>query len=143
MAIRKNFVLSQMGFWDSKERLGVVSIEKVVAREESREEYCIWATMEETRWRQKLRELWLKEGYRNTGFFHKMVNAHRRRSTLAKVKMNAVCLIEEAKIEVGIVQAFQTLLLEPEEWHPSIRDTSFDALNSLDAMKLEEPFLKE
>ena len=72
--------------------------------------------MEETSWRQKSREVWLKEGDRNTNFFHKMANTHRRRNFLSKVKINGAWLIEEADIKAGIVQAFQALLSESEDW---------------------------
>ena len=34
--------------------------------------------LEETSWRQKSRALWLKDGDRNTRFFHRMVNIHKR-----------------------------------------------------------------
>ena len=33
---------------------------------------------EETSWRQKSRATWLSKGNRNTAFFHRVVNAHRR-----------------------------------------------------------------
>ncbi|RVW38411.1 hypothetical protein CK203_090301 [Vitis vinifera] len=36
------------------------------------------AVLEETSWRQKSRALWLKDGDRNTRFFHRMVNIHKR-----------------------------------------------------------------
>ena len=45
-------------------------------------------------WRQESREVWLKEGDRNTSFFHKMANAHKRTNTLVKVKINGVSLTE-------------------------------------------------
>ena len=57
-------------------------------------------------WRQKSREVWLKEGDRITSFFHKMASAHWRRNTLAKVKINGASLTKEANIKVGIVEAF-------------------------------------
>lgn len=41
-----------------------------------------------------------------------MANAHRRRNTLTKVKINRVTLIEETDVKVGIVQALQSLLTE-------------------------------
>ena len=92
VTVRKNLALTQVGFWDSKELLGTLTIEEETAREASRIEFRKWAFMEETSWRQKSREVWLKEGDRNTKFFHKMANAHRRRNFLAKIKINGAWL---------------------------------------------------
>ena len=36
------------------------------------------------------RELWLKEGDKNTGFFHRMANAHRRNNSLEKIQWEVV-----------------------------------------------------
>ena len=49
----------------------------------------------------------MKEGDRNTRFFHKMENAHKKR--VAKAKVNGNWLIEEDAIKVGAVGAFQNL----------------------------------
>ena len=96
-----------MGFWDSKELLGTLSIEEEIAREALRVEFQKWALKEETSWRQKSREVWLKESDKNTiFFFHKMANAHKKRNFLAKVKINGAWLTEEADIKAGIAQAF-------------------------------------
>ena len=73
----------------------------------------------------------MKEDDRNTSFFYKMANAHRRRNTMAKVKINEVSFTEEADIREGITQAFQSHLLEPPgEWHPNLRDMRFIVLHS-------------
>ena len=97
--------------------------------------------MEETSWRHKLREVWLKEGDRNTSFLHKMANAHRR-NTLAKVKINGVSLTEEANIKVGIFQAFQ-ILDKSKGLEPQYKGHELRSLSIQDATKLEEPFVKE
>ena len=57
-------------------------------KREAKEAFKKWVLMEETHWRQVSRELWLKEGDKNTGFFHRMANAHRRNNSLEKIKIN-------------------------------------------------------
>ena len=57
-----------------------MSMEEEEIRKEARELYKKWALLEEVSWRQKSREIWLKERDRNTKFFHQMANAHRRRN---------------------------------------------------------------
>ena len=117
---RKDLALEQVEFWDVKEKISRLSLEELEARKEAREEYKKWVLLEEITWRQKSREVWLKEGDRNTGFFHKMANAHRRRNNVDKIRINGVWLTEENGIKEGIVNAFRSLLSNPGDWHPSV-----------------------
>ena len=57
--------------------------------------------------------MWLKKGDRNTGFFHKMVNAHRRRNDVDRIRINGVWILKENEIKEGIVNDFRSLLSNP------------------------------
>ncbi|RVW30293.1 Transposon TX1 uncharacterized 149 kDa protein [Vitis vinifera] len=107
---------------------------------EAREEFKKWALMEETSWRQKSREIWLKEGDKNTGFFHKMTNSNRRRNCLKKIKVNGTWLSEDHDIQRGVVRAFKDLLSDPGGWRPCCNNIEFDSIGDEEAARLEEIF---
>ena len=96
--------------------------------------------MEEISWRQKSRECWLKEGDRNTGYFHRMAIAHRRRNCLTKISINGKRLDKEAEIKEGLIVAFKNLLSTPRVWRPSLLELSFNEIELEVASKLEEVF---
>ena len=112
---RNNLALEQMEYWDAKEKISRLSLEELEARNKAREDYKKWVLLEEITWRIKSREVWLKEGDRNTGFFHKMVNAHRRRNNVDRIKINGAWLTEENGIRKGIANVFRLLLSNPGE----------------------------
>ena len=72
--------------------------------------------------------MWLREGDRNTGFFHKMANSHRRKNCLSKIKVNGTWLTKEHEIKGGVVGAFKNLLTDPGEWHPSMERLDFNRM---------------
>ena len=74
--------LQQVDFWDQVESERSLIEEEFARKKEAKEDYAKWVKLEEIHWRQLSRELWLREGDRNTGYFHRMANAHRRRQTM-------------------------------------------------------------
>ena len=84
----------------------------------------------------------MKEGDRNTGDFHRMTNAHRRRNCLRKISINDRRLDKEAEIKEGLIAAFKNLLSAPRVWRP-LPELSFNEIELGDASKMEEVFSEE
>ena len=102
-----------------------------------------WALLEEIMWRQKFREIWLKEGDRNTKFFHKMTNSHRKHNEMIGLKIDGVCHKEGQDLQQGIVNAFQSLLIDPRDWRANVEGLTFSKLEDQEAARLEKPFMEE
>ncbi|RVX19039.1 Transposon TX1 uncharacterized 149 kDa protein [Vitis vinifera] len=141
--VNKKVALDKVNFWDGQEKIRPLSLEELEARKVAKGDFEKWALMEEVSWRQKSREVWLREGDRNTGFFHKMANSHRRRNCLSKIKVDGVWLTEEQEIKRGVVRAFKDQLTDPGGWHPSMEGLDFNRIGDEDAARLEEIFSEE
>ena len=94
MELKKKEALSRISFWDEVEKDKELSLAEAEEREKAREDYKEWVDLEEVSWRQKSREIWLKEGDRNTGFFHRMTNSHRRRNSISSIIINGRNLVK-------------------------------------------------
>ena len=113
--VKKKEALRRVSFWDDLEKQRELVLEEREERLKAKEEFKSWAVLEEISWRHKSRDFWLKEGDRNTGYFHKMANAHRRRNCLRKISINGKLLEQEAEIKVGLIDAFKNLISAPSE----------------------------
>ena len=110
---------------------------------EAMEDFNSWALLEETSWRQKSRELWLRKGDRNTGFFHKMTNSHKRGNCIMKLRINGILITEEEELKQGIIDAFKSLLSYQGEWRANPEGLNFSRIDQLETTRLELPFSEE
>ena len=140
---KKKEALNRISFWDDVEKDKVLSLEEAEKREKAREDFKEWVDLEEVSWRQKSREIWLKEGDKNTGFFHRMTNSHRRRKSISSISINGRRLVKEAEVKDGLVGAFQSLLSASNNWCPPYPDLHFNLIGAVQSAKLEEMFTEE
>ena len=120
-----------------------LSLTEAEEREKARESYKEWVDLEEVSWRQKSREIWLKEGDRNTGFFHRMANLHRRRNSINSIRINGIHLVKEDEVKEGLVRAFQNLLSAPTNWRLPFPEIHVNLIGGDHCAKLEEMFTEE
>ena len=89
---------------------------------------------------QHSREIWLREGDRNTGFFHRMASAHRRNNAMDKIKVNGEWLVEEQEVREGVVNSFQQMFSKDMDWKTDIGRIQMDHISRQEAESLEIPF---
>ena len=143
LEVNKSSAIQQVEFWDRVECERGLLERETELKMEAKETFKKWVLLEETHWRQLSRELWLKEEDKNTGFFHRMANAHWRNNSLDRIKINGVELVEEQEVREGIVNAFQQQLLEELGWKAGIEGLHLQRLNHSEAEALEMPFTEE
>ena len=122
---------------ESERRL---SLEETELTNEAKEIYKKWVLMEETHWRQLSRELLLREGDKNTGFFHRMANTHHRNNSLDRIKINGGWLSKEQEMREGVVNAYQQMLSEDSGWKADIGRLQLEQISQQEAKNLEIPF---
>jgi len=95
---------------------------------------------EELNWRQKSRALWLKEGDKNTNFFHKVANSHRKFNQVNSLKINGEISKNPAEIQEHIVQFYNNLYFENYSWRPRVDGLSFISIEENESFWLERDF---
>ena len=100
-------------------------------------------TLEEISWRQKSRVFCIKEGDRNTKFFHRIANSHRRFNSIDKLMVDGVMSSDEGSIAEGITQFYRRLYFENEAHPPVLDDVEFGRISEEDALWLDRPFEEE
>jgi hypothetical protein len=71
--------------------------------------------MEENYWRQKSRSLWLKEGDRNTTYFHKQAEARKQYKAVTEVQVQNKTIADPDGIKQAAYEAFEKLYIDPKD----------------------------
>ncbi|XP_013583433.1 PREDICTED: uncharacterized protein LOC106292388 [Brassica oleracea var. oleracea] len=103
---------------------------------------CAAYREDEIYWRQKRRALWLKEGDRNTKYFHAKTKQRRARNRITKLKNSMGAWVEtEEEIEQVAVEYFENIFAtsNPSDFETSIRFITERVTNEINVMLTAPP----
>ena len=99
--------------------------------------------MEEICWRQKSRVLCIREGDRNTRFFHHIANSHRRFNSIDRLMVDRELSSDPEAIAGCISHFYKQLYVETVAHRPLLDDVEFSCISEVDALWLDGPFDEE
>ena len=143
VAVKSHELLAELRVLETLAESRSLSINERIQQERLVAEWEQNSLLEEISWRQKSRELWLKEGDKNTKFFHRVTNSHRRYNTISSLLVNGVLTIDQQAIADCITHFYTGLYSEEPGWRPKLDNLAFSMIFAEDAAWLERPFEEE
>lgn len=102
-----------------------------------------WMKRKEMYWAQNSKISWLKDGDRNTKFFHIIASNKRRKNSIASIEVNGVCNDDIEKIKKEASNFFKNIFKEEYHNRPTFDGLEFKALSPEQAASLILPFLND
>ena len=137
---KKLDLMQQLQVLETTENQGSLSAERRGHRAELQTELEKTLRLDEISWRQKSRIKWLKEGDKNTKFFHRIANANRRKNFIDHMCQGGETWESQEEIRKGIVKFYKGLYAENTNWRPVLGGLDFNSIEEEDAGHLERPF---
>ena len=79
-----------------------------------------------------MRMLCIKEGDKNTKFFHKVANSRKMYNYLSILEVDGVIYEEESEVATQVVQFYKNLYQATKEKRPFVEGLEFDQINELE-----------
>ncbi|WMV59774.1 hypothetical protein MTR67_053159 [Solanum verrucosum] len=140
---KKNSLLSELAEMDLIQNDRALTEDEMMIRATVLVELEELAKNEESRWRQKSRVLWLKQGDNNTKFFQRVATTHRRCNTIDRLIINGEENKDPKEIKDHITEFYKQLYTESESWRPSFVMTNCPRISQEEQEWMQRPFSKE
>ena len=129
MKHQKYKILAEIQSLDGKEETNHLSPEEEKKRLDLKEELQRNLRKEEIRWKQRSRCNWLKEGDKNTKFFHGMTSSRRRVNRIISIMDGRKRLEKKEEIISHIIGYFQSLHTDEGWERPNLgNNIAFEAI---------------
>lgn len=123
--------------------VGGLEEEEKMEKLEAEYDYNHLLKMEVISWRQKSRETWLKEGDRNTKFFHNLASWRRSVNSITRLKVQGHWVYDQERIRNAVEHYYIDLYSDPLPHRPHLEDVECDVLSEEQRTDLDRPFSVE
>jgi hypothetical protein len=140
---RKNDLQVQIQDFDLLEETRPLSVEEGVMKDHLKVDLENVLLLEEIKWRQSSRVTWLREGDKNTKFFHRVANSNRRFNTIDHLVVNGVETTDQSEIGDGLVKFYQGLFSDDDVRRPLLDGMGFSSIDDSDRVLLDRCFTED
>ncbi|XP_075077018.1 uncharacterized protein LOC142163778 [Nicotiana tabacum] len=140
LGLQKSKLLSQLADFETTQQLRALTEKESVRKAATLMEIEVQLKNEEMTWRQKSRALWLKEGDRNTKFFHRTANARKRNNNIDQIMIRHEVVEDPERIENEIIEFYKELYTEPEQWRPTVNFENSSSISESERESLQTNF---
>ncbi len=106
-----------------------LSTKEWLSQDQCKAEYENLLLLEEISWRQKSRIRWLREGDKNTHFFHRVANSKRRFNFIDHLSIGGAITNDQDVIGEGLVNFCSNLFSDEAIRHPLLDGLSFSSID--------------
>ncbi|WMV29916.1 hypothetical protein MTR67_023301 [Solanum verrucosum] len=117
---RKGDILNQLATLEAIQEQRALTDDEAMQKSNLALEFEEVARNEEIAWRQRSRIQWLKQGDKNTKYFHRIATAHKRVNSIDNLKVDGMEVTDAKEIKEAIQNYYKNLYKEEEEWRPEL-----------------------
>lgn len=139
----KRLLVRDVEEWDREEEGRALLLNEREARQATMNNNWKIDRMQEISSRQKSRMMWLKEGYKNTKFFHKMASARRRINHIGKIRRGGRVVERPLDIKQEVTGFFESLYRGENVPRPKLEGVYFPSISVENQWWLEKEFKEE
>lgn len=114
--------------------------DEISERRSAQSELWGWLKRKETYWAQNSRAKWVKEGDKNTKYFHALASSRKRRNCITSISANGITIDDFAGIQNEAVSFFRNIFKEDHSCRPIFSGLKFRILSDEQARSLIAPF---
>jgi hypothetical protein len=140
---KKNDLILQIQDLDRVEEQRSLSTSERLSKDQWQAEYEKLLLLKEIAWRQKSRVKWLREGDRNTRFFHRVANSNRRINSIDRLSIDGTLTTDQIAIGEGLVNFYNNLFFDEALRRPLLDDLPFSSIDEEDGLVLDRQFTEE
>lgn len=117
---RKEDILNQIANWENIQDNSPLTDDEMLQKANLAMEFEELAKNEEIAWRQRSRVQWLKQGDKNTKFFHRIATSHWRFNSMEQLEVDGDIVKDPALIKEVVQNFYMNLYKESEKWRPDL-----------------------